>query len=344
MKYEIDREYLTRTLKTVIDVPSPVGYYRELNPVLEELASSLGYTVTYDNRLTAYIVVEGESDRTVEIGAHADTLGLMIRRIDGAGRIFTAPLGGVNYHSLDGEYMTVHTRDGKAYTGVMMSVSHSVHAFTDARTRARDEDNMMILLDKRVTSAADVRALGIEVGDYVSIDPHFTYTEDGFIKSRFIDDKGAVGAVFAALKYLSDNKLKPKHRTIFAFPYYEEKGLGGTYIPKGVSEHIAIDIGLISPDNTGDEYSVSICQKDGAMPYHYDLTSRLIECAKSAGCSYHVDTYRNYSTDAAASLRGGNDLACAVFGMAVYGSHGIERTHIDGLVNTTGLLLEYLLK
>ena len=29
--------------------------------------------------------------------------------------------------------------------------------------------------------------------------------------------------------------------------------------------------------------------------------------------------------------------------MAVYGSHGMERTHVDGLLNTTNLLLAYAL-
>jgi len=29
--------------------------------------------------------------------------------------------------------------------------------------------------------------------------------------------------------------------------------------------------------------------------------------------------------------------------MAVYNSHGVERTHIDGLLNTTNLCLAYVL-
>ena len=40
-------------------------------------------------------------------------------------------------------------------------------------------------------NADGTRALGIEVGDFVSFDPHFEVTESGFIKSRHLDDKAS---------------------------------------------------------------------------------------------------------------------------------------------------------
>ena len=39
----------------------------------------------------------------------------------------------------------------------------------------------------------------------------------------------------------------------------------------------------------------------------------------------------------------GNNLRAAAFGIAVYCSHGMERTHINGLNNTMNLLLAYVL-
>ena len=164
------------------------------------------------------------------------------------------------------------------------------------------------------------------------------------LKSRFIDDKAAAACAFTTLKYLADNNLKPKYRTIFAFPYSEEIGIGGTYVPGGVSEYIAIDIGLIGPDYDGNEHCVTICAKDNATPYDYELTSRLIETAKRAGLNYAVDIFYRYGTDGSASLRAGNNLRAAAFGMPVWCSHGMERTHIDGLTATCDLLLAYLLE
>jgi len=199
-------------------------------------------------------------------------------------------------------------------------------------------------LDEDVHCAEDVRALGIRNGDVISVDPRCQITEKGYVKSRFIDDKGAIACCYTALKYLAEHGLRPRHRTVFAFPYCEEVGLGGAYVPEGVSEYLAVDIGLIGPELEGNERSVSICARDASIPYDYDLITRLIECAERAECSYAVDLYYRYGSDAGAAVRGGNNLRHAVFGMAVYCSHGMERTHIDGLVNTTGLLLAYLLE
>lgn len=344
MKFEIDTKFLLDCFQEIVSTPSPVGYSRELKPVLEGYARDLGLPFHYDNKNTFYMTLEGtDSSKTVMVGGHADTLGLMVRKIDTDGMIRVRALGGVNYSSLEGEFVTVHTRDGRKYTGLLTCQSHSVHVFDDARTAPRDENTMMVILDEKVSSKEDVTALGIRHGDVISIDPRCTVTERGYVKSRFIDDKAGVACIFTALKYMKAHDLQPKYRTLIAIPFLEEIGLGGTYVPEEVSEFVAVDIGLIGPDLDGTEYAVSICAKDNAAPYDYDLTSRLIEYAEKADCDYKVDIYYHYSTDANASIRAGNNLKASTFGMAVYCSHGMERTHITGLQNTVNLTLAYLL-
>jgi putative aminopeptidase FrvX len=315
-----------------------------MKPVIEKMAAELGYGVSYDNKDSAYIKLEGEdTSKTVLISAHLDTLGLMVRRINGDGTILIRRLGGGNIASMEGENVTVHTRDGREYSGVFMCKYHSVHVFSEAHTAERNEDRMIVLLDEPVSSRADVEALGIQNGDVISLDPRPQITQNGYVKSRYIDDKGAVACCFAVLKYLKDNALKPKYNTVFMFPYYEEIGLGGTYIPEGVDEMIAIDIGLIGPDCNGNERSVSICAKDASHVYDYELTGRLIEYAKKSDCKYAVDLFFRYGSDAGAARRAGNNVRAGLFGMAVYGSHGMERTHKDGLAATANLALAYLL-
>lgn len=344
MKFTVDTPFLMSRLEELVNTPSPVGYYVELNPLLERYAAEFGLTVTYDHRSTAYMTLEGEDhSKTVLIGAHGDTLGLMVRRIEADGTIRVRNLGGVNFCNLEGESVTIHTRNGGSYTGLICCQSHSVHAFEDARTLERNENTMMILLDEPVHSEQEVKALGIRHGDFVSIEPRFQVTKNGYVKSRFLDDKAAIACCFAMVKYLKDHDLKPKYRTILAVPYHEEIGLGGTFVPPEVSEYVAVDIGLIGPDYDGNEYSVSICAKDNIAPYDYELTNRLISYAEKAECDYAVDIYFHYGTDANVAMRGGNNLRAATFGMAVYCSHGMERTHTKGLEATTNLLLAYVL-
>ncbi len=344
MKFNIDENYLIECFRRVVSVPSPVGYYVKLNPVLAQMAAELGITVTYDNKNTTYITLEGEcNSKTVLVDAHADTLGMMVRSIDSNGMLRVKKLGGGCVPSMEGETVLVHTRDGREYTGLLICQSHSVHVFDDAHTLERNENTIRVLLDEDVKSKADVKALGIQNGDVISFEPRCQYTEKGYLKSRYIDDKGAIACCFTMLKYLVENKLKPKYRTILAFPYYEEISMGGTYVPEGVSEYVAVDIGLIGPELDGDERSVSICAKDAHAPYDYELTNRLIAYAQKAECDYVVDVFHRYGTDANAALRAGNNLRNGAFGMAVYCSHGMERTHINGLKNTVNLMLAYVL-
>ena len=82
---------------------------------------------------------------------------------------------------------------------------------------------------------------------------------------------------------------------------------------------------------------------DALGPYDYDLTTRLVNQAEKVGCEYAVDIFYRYGTDGNAAVRAGNNLRAAAFGMAVYCSHGMERTHVRGLENTTNLLLAYVL-
>lgn len=340
----INKETIERVTRKLIETPSPVSYYEEITPVMKTLASEFGYSLSFDRKRTAYISVEGEdTSKTICVGAHLDTLGLMLRHINDDGTLALRNLGGINYNNLDGVNVHIHTRDGNAYTGLLTCTYHSTHVFDEARSDVREERNMMVILDERVTSASQVRALGIEHGDIISIDPSYQYTKEGFIKSRFIDDKAAVGAVFAVLEELQNAKIKPAYTTMFAFPLYEEIGHGGAYLPPSVSEYVALDIGLIGPDHGGSEYRVSICAKDNYTPYDRELTSKLINLAKDNHIEYSVDVFYHYGTDASAAIRAGNNVYAAAFGMGCFASHGMERCHIDSVVGTANLLMAYIL-
>lgn len=344
MNYKIDNEYMLSVMEEILNIPSPVGFCDDVLKRLEAYAQEFGYSMTYDNKSTGYITIEGEDNsKCVAIAAHVDTLGMMVKSINEDGTIKMVNLGGVNYHSLEGETVTVHTRDGQSYDGLVCCKYHSVHIFDEAKVAERNEANMILVLDEVVRNKQDVLDLGIMSGDHISVKPRFEYTKSGYIKSRFIDDKACVANIFGLLKALKDNNLKPKYKTMLVFPQYEEIGHGGAYVPEEVSEYLAVDIGLVGPDLNGDEFSVSICAKDAHGPYDRKLTTRLVNQAKKAECDFHVDVFYRYGTDGAAANRGGNNLAAAAMGPGTFCTHGMERTHIKAIENTTKLLLAYAL-
>lgn len=336
-KYYFD--LVTRFMQT----PSPSGYYREIMPLVKEIAEQNGCTFTLTKKGCGQITYPGR-DHSAALGlcAHCDTLGLMVRSISSDGGINVTLIGGPLMPTLDGEYCTVITRDGRKYSGTVLSKSPAAHVYRDASTLPRDDENMYVRLDEQVTSAEDVRALGIENGDYIVYDPKTTVTGSGFLKSRFIDDKASVAAILTALHILHEKNLTPAYDIQVLITMYEEVGHGAAWVPEGLISMLGVDMGCIGKDLACTEHDVSICAKDSGGPYDYELTSRLISLAKENGLSFAVDIYPYYGSDIGAMWRAGYDVPGALCGTGVHASHGMERTHWDGIRNTLSLILLYL--
>ena len=278
----------------------------------------------------------------VATSAHVDTLGLMVRSIKGNGNLALTKIGGPIVPTLDGEYCKVVTRDNKVYTGTILSTSNAAHVFKDSESKSRDFDNVELRLDDIVKSKDDVKKIGIENGDYVFIDPKYVVTESGFLKTRFIDDKASVVIILMLLKYCHENNIKFKYDTRIYFVVYEEVGHGASAISDDISEFVTIDMGCIGLDLAGNEYAVSICAKDRGGPYDFELTTRLINLAKENNLNYTVDFFPYYSSDVTSAYRSGKDFKGALIGTGVSASHGMERTHIQGIEATLKLIYSYL--
>ena len=334
------REYYFDTVKKLLLTPSPSGYYREVMKVVKELAEAEGCVFYLTRKGCGVITVPGrDRERAVGACAHCDTLGAMVRSVDSAGGINFTTVGGPSLPSLDGEYCTVITRDGRNYGGTFLSKSPAVHVYRDSGTRARDCDNMYVRLDETVKSADDVKALGIENGDYICFDPKTTVTESGFLKSRFIDDKASVACLLTAVHIMHDSGFVPETDIVMLVTMYEEVGHGASYLPRDIESMLGVDMGCIGDDLQCTEYDVSICAKDSRGPYDYEMTSALVTLAKENGLSYAVDIYPFYGSDVGAMWTGGNDVPGALIGTGVHASHGMERTHWSGISNTVALIL-----
>ncbi|EJK6532701.1 peptidase M42, partial [Listeria monocytogenes] len=75
--------------------------------------------------------------------------------------------------------------------------------------------------------------------------------------------------------------LELPHTTHFLISNNEEIGYGGnSNIPAETVEYLAVDMGALGDGQTSDEYTVSICAKDGSGPYHLGLRKHLVELAK----------------------------------------------------------------
>lgn len=324
---------------------SPSGCCGEAVAMIQEVAAECGFRSYRSNKGNCIVEIPGRepgADGAVGLCAHVDTLGAMVRSITEKGDLKFTKVGGPLLPTLDGEYCKIRTRRGKIFTGTFLSLSPAAHVFPDAATRTRDEDNMVVRLDEKVEKEEDVKALDISAGDYIYIDPKTVVTESGFIKSRFLDDKGSSACLLTLMQAMAREGRRPRRDTKIIFTVYEEVGHGGGTMPEGLTELLAVDMGCIGLDMNCREWQVSICAKDNSGPYDYEMVSRLISLAKAGGVDFAVDIYPRYVSDVAAAWNAGYDVRGALIGPGVSASHGMERTHRDGLVNTMKLLALYL--
>lgn len=339
-----NRNFTTTTLQRIVNVGSPTGYTKKVIDEIEKIANEQGYKFEKNAKGNGIITIDGEDNSyCIGIPVHVDTLGAMVRSINADGTLRISSLGGNLFSTLDGEYCTVHTRNGKVYSGTLLCSSPSVHVFPDAKSKERNEDNIVVRLDEVVYCKDDVEKLEIGTGDFICIDPKFQITESGFVKSRYLDDKAGTTCALSLLEIFNRLKTKPKHMVKILVSTYEELGHGCSNIPENVNELVGIDMGCIGLDLACTEQQVSICVKDSSGPYDFDMTNKLISLAKENNIGYAVDIYPMYGSDVSAALRAGNDIKGALIGPGVQASHGMERTHIDGIENTIKLIYAYLM-
>jgi putative aminopeptidase FrvX len=345
---KIAPEPMVDFLVKLLGVPSPTGYHAEAVAFCREAFAALALPdvqIAETGKGALMLTVKGQSDaKRRGVTAHLDTLGLMVREIKANGRLKTTALGGISYNSIESECVTVRTFDDKRIRGTVQLVNPSVHVNPNLRTTERNADTMEIRLDARTSSAAETRALGIEVGDFIFIDPRVEVTDAGFIKARFLDDKAGVAVVYGALMALRDAGARPAYDTDILIANYEEVGHGGSSgWAHPLTELLSIDMGALGEGQNSDEFSVSICIKDGSGPYHFDLTQHLRRLAVEHGIAHKTDIYLFYSSDGSAYWRAGGDARVALIGPGVEASHTYERTHTDSLVSSAALIARYLL-
>ena len=339
---EFDRRQFEEYARAVFTTDSPSGCTADAIALIKNYVEELGYTTHVHNKGTLEVDVPGlDESKTVAASAHVDTLGMMVRSVKSGGTLALTKVGGPICPTLDGEYCTVLTREGRRYSGTILSLAPAVHVYPDAATMPRDADHLEVRLDEEVKSAEDVKALGIDNGDFVFIDPKFTMTGSGFLKSRFIDDKGSAACLLTLLRLMHIAGQRPRYDTEVCFTVHEEVGHGGATLPQ-VDELLAVDMGCVGDDLSCTERQVSICAKDNGGPYDYGMVTRLVELARANAIPYAVDIYPHYSSDITVAWHAGMDARGALIGPGVHASHGMERTHFEGMKATIDLVALYL--
>lgn len=342
--YQLNEAYFMEQLQALLAIDSNTGHFRMIQNYVEEEMTRMGYEYEETHKGGVMASLGGEGNALL-VTAHLDDIGLVVRHVNADGTLNVEKIGGLHPEYAITENVRVYTRKDKVYTGSVQKVYSSVHVTDDdvAAQPLAYSKNVCVVLDEDVHNAEDVKKLGIDTGCMIALDPRFVVS-NGYIKSRFIDDKVCAAVLLAVMKEMKDKGLAPKREVIAHFGMFEEIGHGASYVPERTKDVLALDIACTGPRQNSDERKVTIFAQDIRFPYHYEMTNEIMDVAEKEGVDYVMDIFSpHYATDADTTVLAGYDVRHAAIGQGTANSHGYERTHMEGVKNLYALLLAYCL-
>lgn len=343
-KIAIDTEYMTATLRSMLEIPSPSGYTDQIVHFVGEQLDRLGVRFELTRRGAIRATLSGNvKDPARALVAHVDTLGAMVKALKPNGRLEVLPIGTWSSRFGEGARVTILSRKGPL-RGTILPVKASGHIYNlEIDTQPTDWRNVEVRVDARCGDSADLRRLHIKVGDFVAVDPSPEFNDNGYINSRHLDDKAGVACLLAAAKALARADVSLPVDCYLLFTITEEVGSGASGVLHGhVAEMVAIDNATCGPGQSSDELGVTIAMMDQSGPFDYHLSRKLLDLGESHGIAVTPDVFRHYRSDAASATEAGSDIRTALACFGVDASHGYERTHLSSLCAVAELVCVYV--
>lgn len=343
-KLKIDMDYLQSTMLSLLNTPSPTGYTEAASTFTCRELQRLGidYQLTRRGAIRATLPGNVSSpDRAVV--THLDTIGAQVKKLKDNGRLRVVPVGTWSSRFAEGAEVRVFTDDGVRH-GTLLPLKASGHIWgDDVDTQPVGWESLELRPDEMTRTREDLQRLGFNVGDLIAVDAQPRISENGFVKSRHLDDKAGVAAMLAAAKAVGEAGIVPPVDCHLLFTITEEVGSGASHVlHQDVAEMVAVDTAPQGGDQTSNEYAVSVGMGDATGPFDYHLTHHLLQLAKAHGINHERDLFGCYKTDAASAVEAGNDIRTALLCFGTDATHGWERTHLSSLEALAELLALYM--
>lgn len=341
---DIDLKYLHDMLLRLLDIPSPTGFTDEIVHFTGQELTRLGIDFELTRRGAIRANLNGalrSPDRALVV--HLDTLGVMVKNLKDNGRLEVVPIGTWSSRFAEGARVTVFT-DHSKYRGTILPLKASGHTYNlEIDTQPVDWQQLEVRVDALTTNREDLAELGFNVGDFIAVDPSPEIADNGYINSRYLDNKAGVATLLATAKAVLESRVKLPVDCHLLFTISEEVGSGASAVlHQDVAEMVTIDNATPAPGQNSREWGVTIAMKDEVGPFDYHLTHKLLGICGEYQIPHQRDVFRYYRSDSAAAVDAGNDIRTALACFGVDSSHGYERTHTDALRSLATLLTLYM--
>ncbi|WP_173931884.1 osmoprotectant NAGGN system M42 family peptidase [Chelativorans sp. Marseille-P2723] len=341
---KIDQAYLLRQLAGLLAIPSPTGYTDQIVRYCTEELERLGLEPELTRRGAIRALRRGRHRLGARaIITHLDTIGAQVKLVKENGRLELVPIGHWSARFAEGARVTLFTEQG-SFRGTILPLKASGHTFNEEV----DElpvgwTQVELRVDAVTQSGEETKALGIDVGDFVAIDPKPEFLDNGFIVSRHLDDKAGVAIALAVIEAIQRANLTAPVDIHWLFTIAEEVGVGAaSIVTPEIASMLTIDNGTTAPGQNSSEFGATIAMADQSGPFDYHLTKKLIDLCRQHAIPFQKDIFRYYRSDSASAVEAGHDVRTALVAFGVDASHGYERIHVHALCSVAELVGRYI--
>lgn len=329
-------------LKELSDADSIASNEDEVRSILYREMSQYSDDVYSDHLGSIIFHKKGISQNPLKIMfcAHIDEVGFMVRHISDIGFLYLIAVGGVLAKSKEMQLVRVTTQNGRKIEGLL-------NVTKDGDGQIKD-----MYVDIGVDSAAEVKELGIEIGDMVCFASEARQLQDKVYAGKAMDDRTGCYVMAEALKRIQGDI---ENDIYFVGTSSEEVGVrGGRTATHIIDPDIVFALDVANNPELVKNYTNHRLIGKGPMIVHYDKTlspnrkllNYVKQLAKEYDIPYQSDMFSGGGTDGGnAHLEKGGRLAL-VLGIPLRYCHGsysfVHSDDLEGLIQLVVCLVQRL--
>ncbi len=347
MDVQVDRTHLLALLEKLLLAHAPPGAEEEVDAVVLDTVRSYTDAVWQDAAGSVVVHIRGKDDSApIAVTAHKDEIALIVKRVEDDGRLRVRPLGGLHPWAT-GEGAVGILGDGKLVPGVLsVGTKHVSDESPAGRIKGGKPLSWEAMWVETKHSPEALLEQGVHIGSKVVIarSRKSPFMMGDYICGHNLDCRACLAALMEVGRQLKDHP--PPQDVYLVASSEEEVGAQGAVYSVGklpVETVIALEIGPVAEEyqteNSGDPI---LLYRDGIGVYHEKILRRLEELAAGLGFGVQPAVVTSFGSDASIARKAGAAGRSACICFPGENTHGYEIGSVDGIVNTTRLLLAYL--
>lgn len=311
----MNREQFVELIRDLTALPGPAGREEAVARAFAARLKDLAAEAYLDPMGNAVVRVAGQNPKAaLMLCAHTDEVGLIVKAITPDGLVYFDLNGGIDPRTLLAVPVDILTAEGPV-PGVVVSPSAHLSRPED---RARPVAVHDLWIQVGASTDAEVRALGIRIGDPITFRANFQELAGGYVAGKALDDRVGLAIVIAAVRRVAQRE---RDYDLYAVaPAQEEIGARGAgVVARALRPAAAVIVDTVSATEPGVPVSraAAACEKGpiirvwdyvraDVMGTAYDrrLVDRFVRTAESNGILYQLDAAHTWTDGAAVTLAG----------------------------------------